>query len=795
MSKREFLIIVCIALALAIALPFMARSFMPRKAEPEPLPGVPYQFDNSEDSATSQARLCEVSGRCVDSLTNAPVEARVTLICGSQVVVTWPCAEDGRFRFQFKPQSNLRMEIGRAGFETRTFPLPPNDVVDAGLIVLEPHCSVRFYILMGGERVSPNRVSAMRLLPLSESKPMRVDLVQPRYGLPEGSLRPGTWRAVAHCTEYNSAAPTLSAPEYSATFTVAETKADVELRPRMPGTAEVVVRTFNHRQEALPNATVVLEAMGADHECGVLSTQECDEQGIGRFGGLPAGTYLLWATDGDHVDRSKSVCVSVTDRESRELILTASCKPDISVVITRDGKPWPKAFVALVPESQRNQSTVAAETFVSTDAAGRATLKSVWPGAYVLRACTTQIELSTASFADVEKTVSFNNDQTLSLDLDRPPGATVSMNATVLGAIGPSGVSEVEFVLQDREQPRRTESRRTGDFLLARFENVQPGSYRAWVRAKVCVGVDLDGWGRESSRVYAELTRSAAVAVGSENEQVSFELEAESGHRSVHLVNQELEYPFKGSGKLLHRHPGEPHYPPWATRSHLDRSEVQDGSFWLPIMACGRYEVLLVENDSARGIGTLDIVKGSTDTKLVLRECGETTLSVELKVDSWRPPITNAELVLRPEWGAVRRQAVSGGRCVSISLPPGKTTLALIAPGFNQAVTTVELGVGERQSISLKPQALGVPAVVWIEGATPEEITQAAAVVSDAQGTSFPVHAYPCTRDGEPALALDDVPLQGTKLQVFLHGVLIYATALQPKDGERLNVRGQKQPR
>ncbi len=790
MSKREFITIMCVAIALAIALPFIAQWFMPRKAAPD-------SVIHSNNYASSEERLCEASGRCVDSLKNEPVEARVTLYCGSQVVVTWPCGQDGRFGFQFRPQNNLRMEIGRAGFDTQVIPLPPDDVVNVGLVVLEPHCNVLFYIRKDGERVAPTRITATRLLPLSEDKPLRVDLGLPRYGLPEGSLRPGIWRAVAHAhsNDSNSAAPKHGAPEFSATFTVTETKSEVELRPRPQGTAELAVRTFNHRGEVLPKAKLVLETLGADYECGVLSTQECDEQGTGYFGKLQAGTYLLWAVENDRIDRSRSICASVAENETRELDLIASCKPDVRVVVTRGGKPWPGAFVALIPESQQNQSTVAVETFVSTDATGSATLKGVWPGAYILRARTTQIELSSASFSDVETTVRFNNDQTLTLDVERPPGTTVSMNATVIGAIGPSGVSDVEFVLQDCDRPSRTESRRTGDSLVARFDSVQPGSYRAWVRARVCVDVVLDGWGRESSRVYAELTRSAAVAVRIKSEQVKFELEAELGHRFVHLVNQDLEYPFTGSGRLLHRHPGEPHYPPWDTRSHLDRSDVQDGSFWLPKMACGRYEVLLVENNVARGIGTLDIVKGSIDTKLVLRECSEATLSVEMKLDPGRPPIGDAALVVRPEWGAVRRLEIASGKFDPISLPPGKTTVEFVAPGFARAVTAVELRSGDRKSISFELHPLGTPSVVWIEGATPQELTQAVVVVSDAMGHLLPINAYPCKRDGAPALAMDDVPLDSAKLEVYLHGVMIFAAALQPKDGERLNVRGPKQLR
>lgn len=798
MSKREFFVIVCAAIALAIALPFMAQWFQPRQAEPEPLPGVPFSVAKQEEPSLTVVRICEARGRCIDSLSRQPVEARVAVLAGAEVVVTWPCDDEGRFEFKFKAANDLRLEIWQYGYETRSVPLSSDDLVDVGLVVLEPFCSVRFYIMENGRRVAPERIIATRLLPLAETMPLRVEVGIPRFGLPVGSLRPGTWRAVVTYEDIAEASDWRRTPAFVSTFTVSEKESEVELRPRPKGDASIVVQARNHRGEPVPAAKLVLETLGTDDVYGIISIKVGDEHGQGGFGELPAGVYFLWATDGTSPDRSRAVSVSVSEHESRVVELIATCKPDVRVEVTRDGKPWANAQVALIHESDRTDPTYPVNAFAETDAAGVVTLKHNRPGSYVLRARATVAELSCASFNDPNVVVAFNRDQTLRIEVVRTAGPTVSVKATVRGEIQQGGVKDVLFCLQNLEAPREIEYRCTGDGLAAQFDSVPPGRYRVWAQAALWVDTMVDGRNREVTRLYATLVGSTVVDVRGDGTLARIELEPTEREGSVSLRNDKVEYRFLGTGVLLLRHPGEPHYAPWEQRSPLerrDRAEVYGGHFRKRFLTRGVYEVLLVSDDNVLGIGKLDATQSGRGTKLVLDECSNATLAVSLQVESKQSTSCRTNVLIRPEWGSVRKETISCGRVEMLSLIPGRTTLEFVTPGFEPAVATVEMKSGDSQSISIKLQPLGVPGVVMIEGITPEEIVKAVVVVSDGDGFALPAVAYPSLRNGGVALILEAVSLRAANLEVYLENAVVFRATVQPRLGEPLLVHGQMRQR
>lgn len=798
MSRREFFVIVCAATLLVLALPFMAQWFIPRPADPEPLPGVPFSTDRHEEPSLTVVRICEARGRCIDSLSQQPVEAQVAVLRGVEVVVIWACDREGRFEFKFQAAPDLRLEVRQYGYETRSVPLSSEDLVDVGLVELEPFCSVRFYIMDNGRRVAPERIIATRLLPLAEGMPDRVEVDIPRHGLPVGSLRPGTWRAVVTYEDIAEASDWRKAPAFVSTFTVSEKESEVELRPRPKGDASIVVQARNHRGEPVPSANLVLEAMGTDDICGIVSSKVGDEQGQGGFGELPAGVYFLWATDGTSSDRSRAVSVSVSEHETRVVELLATCRPDVRVEVTRDGKPWANAQVALIDECHRNDPTTPVEALEEADATGAVTLKCIRPGNYVLRAGARAAELSAASLSDADVVVTFNRDQTLQLEVVRPASPTVSVEARVRGQIGQDGVKDVLFCIQNREAPRQIEYRRTGEGLAAHFESMPPGSYRVWAQAAVWVDTIVDGRNREVERIYATLTGSAVVDVRGEGTLVCIDLEPTEREGSVFLRNDKGESRFHGSGVLLFRHEEEPHYAPWERRSQLDRrrkTEVNGGQFRTTYLTRGVYDVLLVSDDNVLGIGKLDATQSGRGTKLVLDECSNATLAVSLQVESKQSTSCRTNVLIRPEWGSVRKETISCGRVEMLSLIPGRTTLEFVTPGFEPAVATVEMKSGDSQSISIKLQPLGVPGVVMIEGITPEEIVKAVVVVSDGDGFALPAVAYPSLRNGGVAFILEAVSLRAANLEVYLENAVVFRATVQPRLGEPLLVHGQMRQR
>lgn len=330
MSKREFLIIVCIALALAIALPFMARSFMPRKAEPEPLPGVPFSTEEEKQKHRDVFfEPCTIVGEVDLQYIAHRERLEVSLLSSLGNQPGWHTEKstkvlgDGTFELRVLAidiggslqQTRFKVVAAYDAYETaeRYVTPRPGLRITVGKLKLVPQCELTLRIkflgtLARGEWEPARRIQLVRLDELDSLEGLRswpyenywaTGRIKAVDVIPDRSMRVrfGRYSVQIDYTEPGlrfdrSAGPTLLPFEH--VFDVDRPSLQVHVEERDPeGKCSLKAEVVDARGAVLANQKCKVDRIGPGPQVRPAYYGETDSRGMLNVSSLPSGCYSI----------------------------------------------------------------------------------------------------------------------------------------------------------------------------------------------------------------------------------------------------------------------------------------------------------------------------------------------------------------------------------------------------------------------------------------------------------------------------------------------------------------------